>query len=225
MKARTAFPLLIGTLTAGTLIFIATCIQCGNDLSFVTLIDAQRRTPLLWMIDLCAMAMIAAAWWYTAMLEQFRVTLDLHTDSHAEQLDRMIARTLEAEQLCDSQSQRIEQLEAELARYHQDPPRSLEMPKSDRSAWRNQRVRDEWSDVAMPLGWRPSAAPAHGDALSIDRMTSGSAPDDAVSGGPVDSSGCAAVRHTDAAESAVASETPPASDSAPLGRTVRPADA
>jgi DNA repair exonuclease SbcCD ATPase subunit len=76
--------------------------------------------PVLWVVDVCAMGVVAGSWWAAAVLNHFQSFVDHQARQHAEQLDDMIERTNEIERVNDAHIERIERLEAELARQYRD---------------------------------------------------------------------------------------------------------
>ena len=120
MKPRTALHIIVGLLVAIALVFFATNLQAGVGSSMSSMIAAQRRAPILWIIDACAVAIVGVMWWYAIILSQFQEFMDHQGKQHHEQLDDMIERTSDLEQLNDSYADRIERLEAELARQFKD---------------------------------------------------------------------------------------------------------
>lgn len=120
MKPRTALHLLIGIIVAVFLVFFASNLQAGSGSSFTELINAQKHAPVLWVVDVCAVGLVAGMWWAAAVLNHFQSFVDHQATQHAEQLDDMIERTNEIERINDAYIDRIERLEAELARQYRD---------------------------------------------------------------------------------------------------------
>jgi hypothetical protein len=120
MKPRTALHILVGLLIAVTLVFFASNLQAGRGSSLSDMVNAQRHTPLLWVVDICAVAIIGGMWWVAAILNHFHSFVDHQATQHLEQLDDMIERTSDLESVNDSYADKIEQLEAELARQFRD---------------------------------------------------------------------------------------------------------
>lgn len=120
MKPRTALHVLVGTLVAVALIFFASNLQAGSGSSLAQMAYAQRRTPTLWIVDACAVAFLACVWWIAVLIDHFQTFVDHQSRQHYEQLDDMIERTTQLEQVNDSYCDRIERLEAELARQFRD---------------------------------------------------------------------------------------------------------
>jgi len=120
MKPRTAVHLLIGIIVAVILVFFASNLQAGSGSSLSELINAQKQAPVLWIVDACAVGLVAGMWWAAVILNHFHNFVDHQASQHAEQLDDMIERTNEIERINDAYIERIERLEAELARQYRD---------------------------------------------------------------------------------------------------------
>jgi hypothetical protein len=120
MKPRTVLHILVGLLVAVTLVFFASNLQAGRGSSLLDMVDAQRRMPLLWVVDVCAVGILGLMWWAAVILNHFHSFVDHQADQYLEQLDDMIQRTSDLESVNDSQADRIEQLEAQLARQFRD---------------------------------------------------------------------------------------------------------
>ena len=120
MKPRTVLIAVVGLLVSIALVFFASNLQAGTGSSLAEMMTAQRHTPLLWVVDACAAGFLAGICWYAVMLEQFQSFVDGQATQHLEQLNDMIERTSNLEQVNDSYADRIEQLEAELARQFRD---------------------------------------------------------------------------------------------------------
>src|SRR5690349_11977507 len=72
MKARTALHIIIGSLIAVTLIYFASSLQAGSGSGLADLVNVQRKTPVLWVVDACALGFFGAMWWYAVMLNNFK---------------------------------------------------------------------------------------------------------------------------------------------------------
>jgi hypothetical protein len=120
MNNRTVLYLVVGFLAASILIVFASNLQAGSGSSLMEMLNAQRRTPLLWVVDACALGLLGAVGWYAVLLNQFQKVTSHQAQQHIEQLDDMIERANELERVNDDYSDRIERLEAELHRQTRD---------------------------------------------------------------------------------------------------------
>lgn len=106
----------IGTLVAMALVFFATSLQTGGGGSPVEMLNAQRHSPQLWVVDLCALGLIAGMWWVAVLSNHFQGFIEYQATQHHDQLNDMIERTSELEQTNDSYADQLEQLEVGVTR-------------------------------------------------------------------------------------------------------------
>ena len=116
MKLRSALYVIIGTLVAVALVFFSTRLQPGAGSSLAEMVNAQRHTPLLWLVDVYVLGLAAAMWWFAVMSNHFQRYNNYQATQHRDQLNEMIERTLDLEQTNDSYADQIERLDAEVAR-------------------------------------------------------------------------------------------------------------
>ena len=120
MNKRTVLYLVVGFLVASVLIVFASNLQAGSGSSLMEMLNAQRRTPLLWVVDACALGLLGAVGWYAVLLNQFQKVTNHQAQQHIEQLDDMIERANDLERVNEDYSDRIERLEVELHRQTRD---------------------------------------------------------------------------------------------------------
>ena len=106
----------IGTLVAMALVFFATSLQTGAGSSLAEMLNAQRHSPQLWVVDLCAFGLIAGMWWVAVLSNHFQGYIEFQATQHLDQLNDMIERTSELEQTNDSYADQIERIEGEVTR-------------------------------------------------------------------------------------------------------------
>jgi hypothetical protein len=120
MTPRVTVHLIVGILIGLALVLFATLLQTRGSSALGPMLSAQRGAPLLWVVDACAIALPVGMVWAARQIDQFQRFVDRQADQHYEQLTDMIERANELERINDSYSDRIEGLEAELARQFRD---------------------------------------------------------------------------------------------------------
>lgn len=120
MRIRTLLHFITGTLLAGIIIFVGTALQAKGDLTLSAFLAAQKATPALWALDICAIGFIGIALGYSAMMNHFHNYIEEVRVQHQDQLDTMIERTVELEEANAEYADRIERLEAEMLRQSKD---------------------------------------------------------------------------------------------------------
>ena len=113
MRTRTFLYIFVGLLVALALIGGATAVQTGNSSDFQVWMEAQKRTPLLWMVDGCAFVIFLGIGLFGAAFATFQEHTQQLSEEHSEQLNKLIERTEELTQLNADYSERITGLEAE----------------------------------------------------------------------------------------------------------------
>src|SRR5437588_359523 len=101
MKLRIAQHVVVGTLVALALVFFASSLAAGPGSGLAAMATAQRAMPLLWIVDVCALGLIAGMWWVAVVSNHFQTFADHQAAQHFEQLNDMIERTLDLEQAND----------------------------------------------------------------------------------------------------------------------------
>jgi hypothetical protein len=120
MKLRIALSFVVALLLAAALVLFASNLQAGTGANIGQMVSAQRHTPLLWVVDGCAVALVAGSCRVALLLAQFQAFVQHQAAQHHDQLNDMIERTTELEHVNDAYSDRIERLEAELASQFRD---------------------------------------------------------------------------------------------------------
>src|SRR5262249_32977504 len=103
----------VGLLVALALIGGATAVQTGNSGNINTWLEAHKHTPLLWMVDGCALVIFIGIGLFGAAFASFQEHVQQLSEEHSEQLNKLIERTEELSQLNADYSERITGLEAE----------------------------------------------------------------------------------------------------------------
>ncbi|HLK55079.1 MAG TPA: hypothetical protein VKU00_00855 [Chthonomonadaceae bacterium] len=105
--------ILVGLLVALSLVGGATAVQTGNSRESHIWLEAQRHTPLLWMVDGCALAIFLGIGLFGAAFAGFQEQTQQLSEEHGLQLNKLIERTEELTQLNAEYAERITGLEAE----------------------------------------------------------------------------------------------------------------
>src|SRR5437763_1607370 len=99
MKPRVILHLIVGLLAGLALALFATLLQAQGAGTFAAMLGAQRSSPLLWVIDACALSVPAGLVWAARLIDQFQGFVEQQADQHHEQLIGMIERANELEQV------------------------------------------------------------------------------------------------------------------------------
>ena len=116
MKLRTVLHILLGLAAAALLISVATSLQAGIGSDADALMNAQRRTPLLWIVDACAIGLVIGIWWFAVMSSHFKDFVDHQAAQHQAQLDTVVERSLDLEVINDHNNGEISRIELDIAR-------------------------------------------------------------------------------------------------------------
>ena len=120
MKPRTALHILIGSMLGAALIFIASGLVAGQGSGFEQMVAAQRTNPILWLVDACGLAILGCMWFYSLMLNHFQGYLENQSNQHVTQLNEMIDRTSELENVNDEYADRVDRMEVDMTRQLRD---------------------------------------------------------------------------------------------------------
>ena len=120
MKPRTALHILIGVMLAVAIIFIASSLIAGSGSGLTQMIEAQRSNPILWLVDALALSVLGGLWFYALMLNHFQGYMESQSNLHVEQLNEMIERTNQVENVNGEYADRVDRMELDMTRQRRD---------------------------------------------------------------------------------------------------------
>lgn len=120
MSPRTALHIGAGVLIAVIVVFTASSMQTGTGGTFSDILKVQTTTPIIWVVDFLAAAIIFASWFFPHMISRFKKIMENQSEQYQEQLDSMIERASEADNINDEYATKIEMMEEQLVRQQKD---------------------------------------------------------------------------------------------------------
>ena len=109
MKIRSLLYLLVGLVLATALVGSATAVAAEGGKDMASMMEAQRHTPLLWMVDGCSVIILLGSWLFGAAIEA--QPSGGRGGLASQQVALLMDRIAELEALTREQEARVETLE------------------------------------------------------------------------------------------------------------------